>query len=140
MVAAIAVLIRNSLRSQFRRIDPTSARVVLIDMPKRVLGAFGEDLAQSAKERLEKLGVEVRLGQGVEQIDENGVIVGGERIASQTVIWTAGVAQSPARKWLNVATDRAGRVRVEQDLTVPGIEEILVLGDAATLNQDGIAQ
>jgi len=83
------------------------------------------------------LGVEVRLGQGVDQIDEDGVTVAGERIASKTVIWTAGVAPSPAGKWLNVETDRAGRVRVQQDLTVPGYLEIFVVGDTAAFDQDG---
>jgi len=137
MAGAIAVLVRNSLRRQFRRIDPTSARVVLVDMANKVLGPFAEDLSLAAKERLEKLGVEVRLGHGVDQIDEDGVIVAGERIASKTVIWTAGVAPSPAGKWLNVETDRAGRVRIQQDLTVARHPDIFVLGDTATLNQDG---
>src|SRR5262249_13833312 len=86
---------------------------------------------------LEKLGVEVRLGQGVEQIDERGVIVAGERIASKTVIWTAGVAPSPAGKWLDAPTDRAGRVRVEPEVSVPGHAEIFVVGDTAILAQDG---
>lgn len=137
MAAAIAVLIRNSLRTQFRRIDPTSARVILVDMSSKVLGPYAEDLSAAAKQRLEKLGVEVRLGHGVDQIDDDGVIVAGERIASRTVIWTAGVAPSPAGKWLNAETDRAGRVRIQPDLTVPGHPEIFVIGDTATLSQDG---
>lgn len=137
MAGAIAVLVRNTLRAEFRWFDPASARIVLVDMAKRVLGPFSEELSQAAKERLEKLGVEVRLGQGVEQIDEDGVIVGGERIASKTVIWTAGVAPSPAGKWLEVGTDRAGRVRVQPDLTVPAHPEIFVIGDTASLDQDG---
>jgi NADH dehydrogenase FAD-containing subunit len=73
----------------------------------------------------------------VDQIDADGVVVAGERIASKTVIWTAGVAPSPAGKWLNVETDRAGRVRIQEDLTVPGQPEVLVVGDTATLQQDG---
>jgi len=81
--------------------------------------------------------VEVWLGHAVDQIDADGVIVSGERIPSQTVIWTAGVAPSPAGKWLGVATDRAGRVRVQPDLSVPGHPEILVIGDTASLDQDG---
>jgi NADH dehydrogenase FAD-containing subunit len=83
------------------------------------------------------LGVEVRLGHGVDQINEEGVIVAGERIASKTVIWTAGVAPSPAGKWLGVETDRAGRVKVQPDLTVPGHAEVFVVGDTASLQQDG---
>src|SRR5712664_2688218 len=100
MAGAIAVLVRNTLRSEFRRFDPASARIVLVHRANRVWGAFSEDLAQAAQERLEKLGVEVRLGHGVDQIDTEGVIVAGERIASKTVVWTAGVAPSPAGKWL----------------------------------------
>jgi NADH dehydrogenase FAD-containing subunit len=137
MAGAIAVLVRSSLRAQFRRIDPTSARIVLIDRGKRVLATFAENLSKGAKEQLESLGVEVRLESGVDHIDEDGVIVAGERIASKTVIWTAGVAPSPAGKWLNAETDHAGRVRVQQDLTVPGHPEIFVIGDTAALDQDG---
>ena len=137
LAGALAVLVRNSLRSQFRRIDPTSARIVLVDMANKVLGPYAETLSQAAKQRLEKLGVEVRLGHGVDRIDEDGVVVAGERISSKTVIWTAGVAPSPAGRWLNVDTDRAGRVRVQPDLTVPTRPEILVVGDTASLDQDG---
>jgi len=137
MAGAIAVLIRNTLESEFRRVSPDSARIVLLDMAPRVLGSFSEGLSRAAKERLENLGVEVRLGKGVDQIDADGVIVGGERIFSKTVIWTAGVAPSPAAKWLNAGADRAGRVRVQQDLSVPGHPEIFVVGDTASLDQDG---
>jgi len=137
MAGAIAVLIRHTLKSEFRRINPESARIVLLDMAPRILGSFSEDLSRAAKERLESLGVEVRLGRGVDQIDADGVIVAGERISSKTVIWTAGVTPSPAGKWLNVGTDRAGRVRVQQDLSVPGHPEIFVVGDTASLDQDG---
>src|SRR6266404_6344415 len=137
MASAIAYLIQKTLRSEFRRIDPASARIVLVDMAKRVLGTFSERLSNKAAKRLEKLGVEVRLGQGVDEIDEEGVIVGGERIASKTVIWTAGVAPSPAGKWLSVETDRGGRVKIQNDLTVPGHPQIFVVGDTATVQQDG---
>ena len=137
MAGALAVLVKTTLKSDFRRIDPTSSRVVLVDMAPRVLGPFSEHLSEAAKHRLENLGVEVRLGHGVDQIDSDGVVVGGERIASKTVIWTAGVAPSPAGKWLKVETDRAGRVRVQADLTVPGHPEILVVGDTAAFQQDG---
>ena len=137
MAGALAVLVKTTLKSDFRRIDPTSSRVVLVDMAPRVLGPFSEHLSEAAKHRLENLGVEVRLGHGVDQIDSDCVVVGGERIASKTVIWTAGVAPSPAGKWLKVETDRAGRVRVQADLTVPGHPEILVVGDTAAFQQDG---
>jgi len=137
MAGALAILVRAALRSEFRRVDPTSARIVLIDMAPRVLGPFAESLSAAAQERLQQLGVEVQLGHGVDLIDADGVVVGGERIASKTVIWTAGVAPSPAGNWLKAPTDRAGRVRVQPDLSVPGHPEIFVVGDTASLEQDG---
>jgi NADH:ubiquinone reductase (H+-translocating) len=145
MASAIATLIRNMLQSEFRRIDPSLARVVLVERSQRILESFSEDLSKVAMARLEKLGVEVRVGQGVEQVDKAGVIVGGERIVSHTVIWTAGVAPSPAAKWLGAESDRAGRVLVQKDLSVPGHPEIFVVGDTAKLDQDskplpGVAQ
>src|SRR5271170_4520090 len=137
MAGALAVLVRSTLKSEFRRIDPASARIVLVDMAPRVLPPFPEDLSKAAKERLEKLGVEVRLGHSVDQIDADGIVVAGERIVSKTVIWTAGVAPSPAGKWLKVETDRAGRVRVQNDVTVPGHPEIFVVGDTASFEENG---
>src|SRR5215813_11150220 len=136
MAAALAIFVKSTLKSDFRRIDPASARIVLVDMA-HVLGTFSESLSKAAKQRLEKLGVEVRLGHSVDLIDAEGVVIAGERIASKTVIWTAGVAPSPAGKWLNAETDRAGRVRIQKDLTVPGHPEIFVVGDTASLDQDG---
>jgi NADH:ubiquinone reductase (H+-translocating) len=138
MASAIAVLLRNTLKSDFRRIDPTSARIVLVDMAPRVLSAFSEVLSQAAKQRLEKLGVEVRLGRSVDQIDADGIVVAGERIVSKTVIWTAGVSPSPVGKWLKAEMDHAGRVRIQNDLTVPGHPEIFVIGDTASLDQNGV--
>ena len=137
MAGALAVLVRTTLKADFRRIDPASARIVLVDMAPRVLSPFSEHLSQAAKQRLERLGVEVRLGHGVDQIDADGVIVAGERIASKTVIWTAGVAPSPAGKWLQVQTDRAGRVQIQSDLTVLAHPEIFVIGDTASLEEKG---
>jgi NADH dehydrogenase len=137
MAGAIAELVRITLRSEFRRIDPASARIVLVDSGPRALGTFSERLSSAAKARLEKLGVEVRLGHTVDQVDDDGVMVAGERITSKTVIWTAGVTPSPAGKWLKAETDRGGRVRVEKDLSVPQHPEIFVVGDTASLDQDG---
>ena len=137
MAAALAVMVRTSLRSQFRRIDPLSTRIVLVDRGDRVLGTFAESISAAAKRRLEGLGVEVLLGKAVDKIDEDGIIAGGERIASKTVIWTAGVAPSPAGKWLAAETDRAGRVKVQPDCSVPGHPEVFVLGDTALFLQDG---
>ncbi len=137
LAGALALLVRSTLKTEFRRINPAASRIVLVDMAPRVLGNFAAELSDAAKRRLEKLGVEVRLGHSVDQIDADGVVVGGERIASKAVVWTAGVAPSPAGKWLNVETDRAGRVRIQDDLTVPGYPDIYVIGDTASLQQDG---
>jgi NADH:ubiquinone reductase (H+-translocating) len=137
LAGALAVLIRTTLKSEFRRINPASARILLVDLAPRVLSPFAEKLSKAARQRLEKLGVEVRLGHSVDQIDADGVVVAGERIASKTVIWTAGVAPSPAGKWLSAETDRAGRVRIQKDLTVPGHPEIFVVGDTASFDQNG---
>ena len=137
MAAALAVLVRTTLHSDFRRIDPTKARIVLVNAAPNVLGTFAPDLSAAAQKRLAKLGVEVRLGHAVEKIDEDGIVVAGERIASKAVIWTAGVAPSPAGKWLGAETDKAGRVRVQGDLRVPWYPDIFVIGDTASLDQDG---
>ena len=135
--AALAKLVRSTLKTEFRRIDPATARIVLVDMSPRVLGTFAPELSEAAKRRLEKLGVEVRLGHSVDQINADGVVVGGEHIPSKAVIWTAGVAPSPAGKWLNVETDRAGRVCIQDELTVLGHPDIYVIGDTASLEQEG---
>src|SRR5215472_13088973 len=145
LAGALALLVRTTVKSNFRRIDPTLARVILIDRGPRVLGTFSEHLSEAAKERLEKLGVEIRLGQSVDQIDEHGVIVAGERILSKTVIWTAGVAPSPAGQSLNVETDRAGRVCRQNDLNVPITHEVISDADATSVERDskplpGVAQ
>jgi NADH:ubiquinone reductase (H+-translocating) len=138
LASALAVLVRRSkLKSEFRRIDPASARIVVVDMATRVLPSFSEVLWQATKRRLEELGVEVLLGKRVDQIDADGITVAGERIGSKTVIWTAGVAPSPAGRWLNAEMDHAGRVRIQNNLTVPGHPEIFVIGDTASLDQSG---
>jgi NADH:ubiquinone reductase (H+-translocating) len=137
MASAIAVMVRSSLKRSFRRIDPTSARIILIDTGSRPLGTFAPDLSEAARRRLEQLGVELRFGHPVEMVDAEGVILAGERIASKTVIWTAGVTPSPAGKWVNAETDKAGRARVMSDLSVRDHPEIFVVGDTASLDQDG---
>ena len=140
MASAIAVLVHNTLGSEFRRIDPRSARIVLLDRSPRVLGSFSEKISLAAQKRLESLGVEVRVGQSVDQgIEADGVVIAGEKIYSKTVIWTAGVAPSPAGKWLEVGTDRAGRVSILADLSVPGCPDVFVIGDTAAREQDGFA-
>ena len=137
MASAIAEMIRHPLKGEFRRINPQSARIVLADKGKRPLAAFSSSLSDATKRRLEGLGVELRLGQSVDSIDAEGVIVDGERIRSATVIWTAGVAAPSITKDLNTATDHAGRVRINSDLTVPGHPEVFVIGDMASLDRDG---
>ena len=137
MASAIAVLVRSTLRSDFRRIDPTTARIVLVDRGDRVLGTFSEHLSNKSKARLETLGVEVHLESGVDTVDQDGVVIGGQRITSKTVIWTAGVTPSPAAKWLGVSADRAGRAHVGDDLSVPNLSAVFVIGDTAAREQDG---
>ena len=137
LASAIAIMIQSTLKREFRRIDPASARIVLIDMAHRPLGTFAPKLSEAALKRLTKLGVEVLLGKGVDSIDGDGVTVAGERIISKTVIWTAGVAPSLAGKWLNAETDRAGRVKIQPDLSVQGHPEVFVVGDTASFEQDG---
>jgi NADH dehydrogenase FAD-containing subunit len=137
MASAIASMARTTLRNNFRRIDPKSAHIILVEMGKRPLGTFAESLSEAARHRLLQLGVDVRVEKAVQAIDADGALVGDERIPSQTVIWTAGVAPSPAGKWLGCDVDRAGRVRIRQDLTVQGHPEIFVIGDTASLEQDG---
>jgi NADH:ubiquinone reductase (H+-translocating) len=137
MAGAIAELRRFSLRANFRRIDPLAARIVLIEAAPRILGHFPEKLAAKARQRLERLGVEVLTGQPVEKVDAEGVIVAGRRIRCQTVIWTAGVTASPVGRWLGVETDRSGRVKVGPDGRVPGHPDAFVLGDAAHWLHDG---
>jgi NADH dehydrogenase FAD-containing subunit len=137
MAGAIAELRRFTLRSEFRRVNPREARILLIEAAPRILLTFPEELAQKARERLERLGVEVMTSKPVEAIDAEGVVVGGRHIPSHLVIWTAGVAASPAARWLDAPADRAGRVRVGRDCSVPGRPEVFVIGDTASYEQDG---
>ncbi|MCB1007271.1 MAG: NAD(P)/FAD-dependent oxidoreductase [Acidobacteria bacterium] len=137
MAGALAELSRATLAEDFRRIDPKRSRIVLLEAGPRVLPTFHEALAGKVHGRLEKMGVEVRCGRPVELVDARGVVVGGERIEAGVVLWTAGVKPSPAAAWLGVATDRAGRVLVGDDLSVPGRPEVFVVGDVAGRQQDG---
>ena len=130
MAGAIAELARVAL-ADFRNIDPRSARVILIEGGSRVLANFPPSLSAIAKRALENLGVEVRLGVRVSRCDPEGVIIGNERIAAHTIIWAAGVMASPAAKWLDAEKDRAGRVVVGPDLTLPNHPDIFVIGDTA---------
>ncbi len=137
MAGAIAELARLTMKEDFRRIDPGQTRILLVEAGPRLLGGFHPDLSAKVAQRLTAMGVEVLTGHPVEQIDEDGVTAGGVRIAARTVIWTAGVMPSPVARWLNAPADRAGRVRVRYDLSVPGAAEIFVIGDVAHYEQDG---
>ena len=138
MAGAIAELAKRALASDFRSIDPRCARVVLIEAGPRLLAPFDPALSEAARRSLEQLGVDVRLGAGVTDCDCSGVSIGAERIETRTIIWAAGVKASPAAEWLGAASDRAGRVKVQADLSVPGHPDIFVIGDVAcALGADG---
>jgi NADH dehydrogenase FAD-containing subunit len=138
MAGAIAELARKALAEDFRRIDPRHARILLVEAGPRVLPAFPDSLSAIAQKDLKRLGVEVMTGAPVRSCDDDGVIAGAERIPSGCIIWAAGVAASPAAKWLHAEHDAAGRVKVAADLSLPGHPEILVIGDTAlALDENG---
>jgi NADH dehydrogenase len=138
MAGAIAELAKRALASDFRSIDPRSARIILVEAAARVLTPFDEKLSAAARRSLEQLGVEVRLGSAVTDCSDDGVRLGDTFIPTRTIIWAAGVMASPAGRWLGAETDRAGRVRVRANLSVPGHPEVFVIGDtAAVLDEDG---
>ncbi len=139
MAGSIAELAHQALKSDFRHIDPRSTRILLIEAGSRILASFPQELADKASRKLHSLGVEIQAGQRVEHVDGNGVIVSGHRIDSKTVIWSAGVVASPAGGWLKAEVDRVGRVKVREDLTVPGYPEIFAIGDTACVMQKGQA-
>jgi NADH:ubiquinone reductase (H+-translocating) len=138
MAGALREIARHALARDFRHIDPTQARVILLEGAPRVLPVYVESLSEQARRQLAGLGVEVRTGQMVTAIDAEGVGIGLERIAARTVIWAAGVAASPLARSLGVPLDRAGRVQVEPDLSIPGHGAVAVIGDLASLSQDGL--
>jgi NADH dehydrogenase len=133
LAGAITDLAQHTLRNEFRSIRPEEARVVLIEAGNKVLANFRENLSAYALKALEKLGVEVHLGQPVTEVTANSVTYGGQVLRAHTIIWAAGVLASPAAKWLDVEADRAGRVKVNPDLTVPGSPNIFVIGDTASI-------
>jgi len=136
LAGTLAEIARHTLRREFRNIDPGSARVLLLEAGPRVLATFPEELSAKAGKQLTRLGVDVRAGVPVSNIDAGGFDLGDERIASCTVLWAAGVAASPLARTLDVPLDRAGRVAVQPDLTLPGHPEIFVAGDLATLQRE----
>ena len=145
LAASLAHLVKVTLRGNFHRIDPTKASIILLDAGKRVLPTFAESLSRRVSKRLKKLGVKVTTDVKVEKVDEQGVIAGGTRIPSATVLWTAGVAASPIPKMLGTKTDRAGRALVDPFLKIVDAPGVFVVGDAASVMQNehpvpGVAQ
>ncbi|MET1027683.1 MAG: NAD(P)/FAD-dependent oxidoreductase [Dongiaceae bacterium] len=131
MAGAIAELARQALVDDFRTIDPAQARILLVEAGPRLLAAFPEDLSRPAQAALEKLGVEVVTGRAVTACSADSIHIGNFLVPTRTIIWAAGVAASPAARWLDAAKDRAGRVIVDADLTLAGAAEIFVIGDTA---------
>ena len=139
LAGVMVEIARKALRADFRRIDTTTARVMLVEAGPRLLPAFPEDLAARARTDLEEIGVDVRVGRMVEHVAADHVIVSGERIDACTVFWAAGNEASPLGRMLGAPVDRAGRVRVEPDLSVPGHPEVFVAGDLAAVPRgDGL--
>jgi NADH dehydrogenase FAD-containing subunit len=133
MAGAVAELANHALAADFRAIDPMDTRVVLVESGARVLAQFPPELGAKARAQLERLRVEVRLGQPVQLCDRDGVTLGDERIAARTVIWAAGVIASPAAKWLGARHDRAGRVEVTPELHVPDWPGVFAIGDTVAV-------
>ncbi|HXT19927.1 MAG TPA: NAD(P)/FAD-dependent oxidoreductase, partial [Thermoanaerobaculia bacterium] len=140
LAGTLAEIARHTLKDEFRRVDPTLARVVLVEGTDRVLPPYTADLSEKARLQLERLGVTVWLNKRVTGVDAGGVALGAERLEAKTVIWAAGVASSPLGRSLGAPLDRAGRVQVLPDLSVPGHPEVFVVGDlAAVAGVPGIA-
>jgi len=137
LAGTLAEIARHTLPREFRRADVRSARIHLVEAGPRVLAAMPPELSEKTRQQLQKLGVEVHTGNPVTSIDADGISMGATRIDSRTVLWAAGVAASPLGRQLGVATDRAGRVPVAPDLSLPDHPEVFVLGDLASVQQDG---
>ncbi|HTD28203.1 MAG TPA: NAD(P)/FAD-dependent oxidoreductase [Xanthomonadaceae bacterium] len=135
LAGTLAEIARHTLPREFRRCDPRTAQIHLLEAGPRVLAAMPESLSQSARKQLERLGVDVHTGQAVTAIDAQGVSLGATRIESRCVLWAAGVAASPLGRQLGVALDRAGRVSVQPDLSIEGHPEVFVVGDLARVIQ-----
>src|SRR5260370_19447527 len=134
LAGAIAELARHGLAHEFRAIDPSMARVILMQAGPRILPTFPESLSRQATAALATLGVEVLTDSAVERIDEEGVVVSGRRVAARNAFWAAGVMASPAAKWLKAEADQAGRVKVVEDLSVPGLPDVFAIGATALSN------
>ena len=137
LAGTLAEIARQTLRDEFHSIDTARARIVLIEAGPTILQTFPEKLRNAARRSLQRLGIEVREGTAVTAVDAHGVMAGAERVDAGTVLWAAGVAASSLVKTLGVPLDRAGRVIVEPDLSIPGHPEVFVVGDAAAQHQGG---
>lgn len=137
LAGTLAEIARQTMRHEFRSIDTSAARIVLVEAGPTILSSFPEKLRDAARDALRRLGVDVREHATVTSVDAHGVWLGQERLDAGTVVWAAGVAASPLLKTLGAPLDRAGRVVVEPDLSIPGHPEVFVAGDAATFQQDG---
>ncbi|MBB3316143.1 NADH dehydrogenase [Rhizobium sp. BK181] len=137
LAGIIAELARKTLPREFRSIDTRKTRVVLVEAGPRVLPTFAEELSTYASKALTELGVELHIGERVMECTAEGVSTSEGFIASRTIVWAAGVQASPAAKWLDVPADRAGRVIVGKDLTAPGLPDVFVVGDTASVIQEG---
>jgi NADH dehydrogenase len=135
LAGTLAEIARKSLAEDFRNIDPKRTRILLVEAGPSLLSAYPEDLRQSAKRQLEKLGVEVRLNAAVTDVRSGELRIGQEVIPSTVVLWAAGVAASPLGRALGAPVDRAGRVLVEADLSLPGHRDVFVIGDLASLKE-----
>jgi NADH dehydrogenase len=133
LAGTIAELARDTLPAEFRNIDTQKARVVLIEAGPRVLAGYAEDISDYAQRSLEHIGVEVELGRAVSQCTADGVVYGDRTLEAKTIIWAAGVRASPAAEWLGAPADRAGRLIVNPDLTVPGHPDVFAIGDTVTI-------
>lgn len=131
MAGTLAEMSRMALSHDFRHIDPRSAQILLYEAAPRVLPAFPESLSARAQHHLESLGVKVYTNTRVTSVDADGIVAGGQRIPSRTVLWGAGVLASPAGRWLGAATDKSGKIVVNPDLSVPGHPDIFAIGDTA---------
>src|ERR1700685_4556117 len=136
LAGTLAEISRHALAHEFRSIDPKMAHILLLEGGPRILPAYAEDLSRSAQEQLQHLGVEVRTSSVVTQIEPGAIHVGETRLRATVILWAAGVAASPLGKKLGVPVDRAGRVLVHKDLSLPGHPEVFVIGDLAALKDE----
>ncbi|MHB8598426.1 MAG: NAD(P)/FAD-dependent oxidoreductase [Ktedonobacteraceae bacterium] len=137
LAGSIAELAHKSFSRNFRHIRPSDARIILVEGKSRVMPSFPTSLTNKAQKQLQQLGVELRNGVHVENIDQHSVMIGKDHVDVETVIWTAGVKASPAGQWLQAAVDHDGRVKVQSDMTIPGHANIFVIGDTALAMQRG---